>query len=339
MLWDHVPCGRARVSVAVPGQQRPPQLVAAVLGPRKFGDFDQSYGVVRGTPVAAVALEAFDGESGHVAAFAHDGAPYWLVGTDEVHMLVRFAVPEEDLALWGGGAGVSWRAAVPERVVCVWRDTLRALPVGGGRRPTRLLEHPGVHRMLCGHSAGVWAPRRSRALRDTRVPCAYSPRGGLRVDPASSMKALQSLGLNAVTPQSAVELASGEYAVLQDEVARHLSCKGAVMYGCRGAGVCGADVETSVTRIRNGAGGARDHREALSKRRGTPLEGCEEARWAAEGGASVPWRLGDDTSRLPRAVCGVAACDMAASGTDGDLGGLQDMRRRRCAPAIPGGSL
>ncbi|PWV02953.1 putative Fungal tRNA ligase phosphodiesterase domain containing protein [Trypanosoma cruzi] len=47
-------------------------------GLRKFGQFDAPYSVECGTPVVAVALEAIDGDCGHVTAFAHDGERFWL---------------------------------------------------------------------------------------------------------------------------------------------------------------------------------------------------------------------------------------------------------------------
>ncbi|PWU84250.1 hypothetical protein C4B63_241g2 [Trypanosoma cruzi] len=51
------------------------------------------------------------------------------------------------------------------------------------------------------------------------------------------MAALQSFGLDVVTPQPAVELGTDEYAALRDGMARRLNCEGAVVYGCNEAGV------------------------------------------------------------------------------------------------------
>ncbi|RNF02445.1 dynein heavy chain, cytosolic, partial [Trypanosoma conorhini] len=150
-------------------------------------------------------------------------------------MLVRFGVPGEDVALYGGGAGDSWRAAVPRRVLCVWRDTLRALPAGGAA---------ALHDYLsaAGYTACFAAVLRESGHLVDYGPCealkffALTRRGaasgaGLCVDPASSMAALRSFGLSVVAPRPAVELASDEYAALREEVARRRNCKGAVMYG------------------------------------------------------------------------------------------------------------
>ncbi|KAF8300433.1 hypothetical protein TcBrA4_0052510 [Trypanosoma cruzi] len=54
-------------------------------GLRKFGQFDAPYGVECGTPVVAVALEAIDGDCGHVTAFAHDGERFCLVEPKTAH--------------------------------------------------------------------------------------------------------------------------------------------------------------------------------------------------------------------------------------------------------------
>ncbi|PBJ77241.1 hypothetical protein BCY84_06830 [Trypanosoma cruzi cruzi] len=51
------------------------------------------------------------------------------------------------------------------------------------------------------------------------------------------MAALQSFGLDVVTPQPAVELGTDEYAALRDGMARRLNCEGAVVHGCNEAGV------------------------------------------------------------------------------------------------------
>ncbi|PWV04415.1 hypothetical protein C3747_152g90 [Trypanosoma cruzi] len=239
-VWEHVPRGQASVLIADPGEGAP-RLVATLQGLRKFGQFDAPYGVECGTPVVAVALEAIDGDCGHVTAFAHDGERFWLVGTKDVHMLVRFDVPEEDLALYGVDEGVSWRAAVPKRVVGVWRDTLRALPEG---RAAALHDYLGTTGRTacfdgilreCGHLVDH-GPRET--LKFYAVTCrGATPHEGLCADPASSMAALQSFGLDVVTPQPAVELGTDEYAVLRDGVARRLNCEGAVLYGCNEAGV------------------------------------------------------------------------------------------------------
>ncbi|EAN86626.1 hypothetical protein, conserved, partial [Trypanosoma cruzi] len=77
-VWEHVPRGQASVLIADPGEGAP-RLVATLQGLRKFGQFDAPYGVECGTPVVAVALEAIDGDCGHVTAFAHDGERFWLL--------------------------------------------------------------------------------------------------------------------------------------------------------------------------------------------------------------------------------------------------------------------
>ncbi|EAN82780.1 hypothetical protein, conserved [Trypanosoma cruzi] len=51
------------------------------------------------------------------------------------------------------------------------------------------------------------------------------------------MAALQSFGLDVVTPQPAVELGTDEYAALRDGMARRLNREGAVVNGCNEAGV------------------------------------------------------------------------------------------------------
>ncbi|ESL09747.1 hypothetical protein TRSC58_02529, partial [Trypanosoma rangeli SC58] len=156
-------------------------------------------------------------------------------------MLVRFSVPEEDLALCGDDAGGSWRAAVPRRVVCVWRDTLRALPAGSGVALHDYLSTRGYTACFAailrdsGHlvDSGPRETLKFYALTHREAASA----AGLCVDPAISVEALRSFGLNAVAPQLSVELASGECAALQEDVARRCNSKGAVMYGYGGAGV------------------------------------------------------------------------------------------------------
>ncbi|KAF8296973.1 hypothetical protein TcBrA4_0069010 [Trypanosoma cruzi] len=138
--------GQASVLIADHGEGAP-RLVATLQGLRKFGQFDAPYGVECGTPVVAVALEAIDGDCGHVTAFAHDGERFWLVGTKDVHMLVRFDVPEEDLALYGVDEGVSWRAAVPKRV---GERLARHVACAAGGRAAALHDYLALraHRML-----------------------------------------------------------------------------------------------------------------------------------------------------------------------------------------------
>ncbi|KAF8296974.1 hypothetical protein TcBrA4_0069000 [Trypanosoma cruzi] len=165
---------------------------------------------------------------------------------------------------------------------------------------------------------------------------------------ASSMAALQSFGLDVVTPQPAVELGTDEYAALRDGMARRLNCEGAVVYGCNEAGVVvrmwkqrshayameRAAQEAIVTHRLCGV--------ALRSRLAGRLAGCQR-RCA---GASA---TGKRNARLPCAVCSVAACDGAANGANGPLAGCRTappMRsrcktssrsvcRRRCARAVP----
>ncbi|KAF8275329.1 hypothetical protein TcBrA4_0138730 [Trypanosoma cruzi] len=106
-------------------------------------------------------------------------------------MLVRFDVPEEDLALYGVDEGVSWRAAVPKRVASVWRDTLRALPEGRAAALHDYLSTTGRTACFdgilrgCGHLVDH-GPRET--LKFYAVTCrGATPHEGLCADPASSM--------------------------------------------------------------------------------------------------------------------------------------------------------
>ncbi|PWV02952.1 hypothetical protein C3747_183g50 [Trypanosoma cruzi] len=100
---------------------------------------------------------------------------------------------------------------------------------------------PHALMVFCGNvdASPTTGPRET--LKFYAVTCrGATPHEGLCADPASSMAALQSFGLDVVTPQPAVELGTDEYAVLRDGVARRLNCEGAVLYGCNEAGVvCG----------------------------------------------------------------------------------------------------
>ncbi|ESL07560.1 hypothetical protein TRSC58_04748 [Trypanosoma rangeli SC58] len=246
-------------------------------------------------------------------------------------MLVRFSVPEEDLALCGDDAGGSWRAAVPRRVVCVWRDTLRALPAGSGVALHDYLSTRGYTACFAailrdsGHlvDSGPRETLKFYALTHREAASA----AGLCVDPAISVEALRSFGLNAVAPQLSVELASGECAALQEDVARRCNSKGAVMYGYGGAGVV-----VRMWRLRSHAFAMeRAVQEAIVTHRlsGAALRSRVARRLAGLPSLS-PVCLGDwEATRLDCLVQFAAWLRVTGRQTARtDLGGLQDLRRR-----------
>ncbi|PWU84774.1 hypothetical protein C4B63_203g13 [Trypanosoma cruzi] len=141
------------------------------------------------------------------------------------------------------------------------------------------------------------------------------------------MAALQSFGLDVVTPQPAVELGTDEYAVQRDGMARRLNCEGAVLYGCNEAGVVvrmwkqrshayameRAAQEAIVTHRLCGV--------ALRSRLAGKLAGLPE---------EVRRCLGDwEAERLDYLVRFAAWLHLTRRQTARtDLGGLQDLRRR-----------
>ncbi|KAF8285823.1 hypothetical protein TcYC6_0032070 [Trypanosoma cruzi] len=151
------------------------------------------------------------------------------------------------------------------------------------------------------------------------------------------MAALQSFGLDVVTPQPAVELGTDEYAALRDGMARRLNCEGAVVNGCNEAGVV-----VRMWRQRSHAYAMeRAAQEAIVTHRlcGVALRlrlACKLAGLPEE----VRRCLGDwEAERLEYLVRFAAWLHVTGRQTARtDLGGLQDLRRR-CARAVPSDAL
>ncbi|KAH9593444.1 tRNA ligase [Trypanosoma melophagium] len=239
-VWEHVPRGEACV-FATTGDEPNYVKVASLQGLRKFSYFDSPYSVPREEVVGAIALETIDGDCGHLAAFTYAGERFWLVGSKDMHLLVRFNVPEEDFNISSDAQEGSWCATVTRKMVKVWQKTVNAL------EPEKLAE---LHKFLAetGYTAcfdailqysahivdyGPGERLRFYAVTEHTMPL----NSGLCMNPETILIKLQSFGLDVVHCSALLPLGSTEYAAERDIIARRLNCKGAVLYGVNESGV------------------------------------------------------------------------------------------------------
>ncbi|AAZ12992.1 hypothetical protein, conserved [Trypanosoma brucei brucei TREU927] len=260
-LWEGLPRGQACVFVES-GDRAGFIPIGRLQGLRKFNSFDGPYGIRGRQPVSAVAMEAIDGDCGHISAFVHTGERYWLVGNKDTHLLVSFSVPEKDIfsnTAEGGaitnegdkplqGANYS-PPSLAVRIARLWGQTLRALP---DEKSFGLHEFLSSNRYTacfdavlqdCGHLVDYGEDELLQFYALTQS--GESLAEGLCVDPVSAIVNLQSFGLRVVPFHSEqcssvpeiLDLGTDEYSQYGGQVARRLNCRGAVMYGLDAQGI------------------------------------------------------------------------------------------------------
>lgn len=105
-LWKLVPRGRSIV-YCVPNDAdtgKPDDLtylrehspIASIQGVRKFGYQENEFGNVDAV-THVWAMEKENGENFQVSAFMHESSKFWLVGSKNVHMVLRYECPLKDL--------------------------------------------------------------------------------------------------------------------------------------------------------------------------------------------------------------------------------------------------
>ncbi|ORC83710.1 uncharacterized protein TM35_000591020 [Trypanosoma theileri] len=239
-VWEHVPRGQACVFAATPEKDKYIK-VASLQGLRKFSYFDAPYSVPQEEAVAAVALEAIDGDCGQLAAFTYAGERFWIVGSKDMHFLVRFDVPEEDLDVFNDEQKDLWSVRVTKQIVRVWRNTLNALKPEKSSELHEFLTQTGYTACfdaILEYSAHIvdYGPGerlRFYAVADHTMPL----RSGLCINPENILTKLQSFGLDVVECGPLLPLGSTEYAAQRESIAHRLNCKGAVIYGLNDTGV------------------------------------------------------------------------------------------------------
>lgn len=250
-VWENLPRGNARVFVpsspAAADAAAPAggyTEVAAVNGLRKFGYSDSSYGYPSEV-VKAVAIEKENGECGHLAAFTlppllgGDGEPrrYWVVGSKNVHVVLRYDLPEEDFAVYSG-----MRYSYALKIARLWRDMMTKAMVS----PQHVLS---FHEAMATNQwtscfEAIFATSQhlvdydgANELRFYAVTVnKVNSHDGLCMDVDAAEKFYKDVGLYFSHRSPCLALGSPEYAKLLDDIARRRNSEGCVMYGYNAQG-------------------------------------------------------------------------------------------------------